>query len=272
MNHPTPVESDKTGASFTFERGAAKRKGGNGWADVWKKDFFAFEYKGNAKDHETAFAQLEQYRESLENPPLLVVADASRLIIKTNFNKPVTKRHVIDLDDLAIPEHFEKLRSLFHDPEKLKPLETTDQATQAVAKLVGTVADNIRNRGHPDTVIARFMDRVVFCMFAEDVGLLPAEIFSTLLSKHLQDATGFDKKLHTLFRAMADGGEFGEHTIPHFNGNLFDNTPFVPLVVENIRQIRDASRKEWGDIDPAIFGTLFEGALNAKKRAQLGAH
>ena len=116
VGHPTPVASDKIGASFTFERGAANRKGGNGWADVWKKDFFAFEYKGKDRDLEAAFAQLEQYREDLENPPLLVAADAARLIIKTNFNKTVTKRHVINLDDLAVPEHFEKLRQLFPAP------------------------------------------------------------------------------------------------------------------------------------------------------------
>ena len=138
--------------------------------------------------------------------------DAARLIIKTNFNKTVTKRHVIDLDDLAVPEHFEKLRQLFHDPEKLRPQETTDQATKSVANLVGIIADNIRSRGYPDTVIARFMDRVVFCMFAEDVGLLPAKIFSTLLGKHLQDATGFDTKLLALFRAMASGGYLRQAT------------------------------------------------------------
>ena len=84
VGHPTPVASDKTGASFTFERGAAKRKGGNGWADVWKKDFFAFEYKGKDRDLEAAFAQVEQYREDLENPrawsPTSPLASSSRPI------------------------------------------------------------------------------------------------------------------------------------------------------------------------------------------------
>ena len=272
VGHPTPADVDKTGESFTFERGAAKRSGGNGWADVWKKDFFAFEYKGKTRDLEGAFAQLEQYREDLENPPLLVVADQTRIIIKTNFNKAVTRRHVLDLHDLADPEKFATLRNLFHDPEKLRPRETTDAATLAVANLVGTIADNLRARGHSDTVVARFMDRVVFCMFAEDVSLLPAGIFSALLGKHLIDATGFDAKLHALFRAMADGGSFGEHTIPHFNGNLFDDTPFVPLVAADIVKIRDAARKDWGDIDPSIFGTLFERALDKRKRAQMGQH
>lgn len=272
VGHPTPVESDKTGASFTFERGAAKRKGGKGWADVWKKDCFAFEYKGKDRDLEAAFAQLEQYREDLENPPLLVAADAAKLIIKTNFNKTVTKRYEITLDDLNDPAKFERLRQLFHDPDKLKPTETTDAATSGVANIVGSAADLIRSRGYPDSEIARFLDRIVFCMFAEDVGLLPENIFTKLLARHKNETEGFDAKLKRLFEAMADGGDYGEHTIPHFNGNLFDGTPVVPLKSNEIAIILDAARKQWGDIDPAIFGTLFERALDKKKRAQLGAH
>jgi len=85
VGHPTPVEMDKTGETFTFEKGAAKRSGGDGWADVWKKGFFGWEYKGKHKNLEDAYKQLLDYREDLENPPLLVVSDMDRIIVRTNF-------------------------------------------------------------------------------------------------------------------------------------------------------------------------------------------
>jgi hypothetical protein len=272
VGHPTPAEVDKTGETFVFEKGAAKRDGTNGWADVWKKDAFAFEYKGRHADLEGAFAQLEQYRESLENPPLLVAADAGLLIIKTHFNKTETIRYEIPIETLTERGRVELLHSLFHAPDKLKPLRTTDDVTQDAAQLIGTIVDMIRSRGISDSVIARFMDRVVFCMFAEDVGLLPNDVFSRLLKPGVFKPEVVSRKLNLLFQAMADGGDFGEDTIPHFNGSLFDETPFLALQEPEIRYLNDAVRRKWTDIDPAIFGTLFERALDARKRAQLGAH
>ena len=72
LQHPKPAEADPAGQSFTFEKGAAKHSGGEGWADVWKKGFFAWEYKGKKKDLGAAYDQLLQYREALENPPLQI--------------------------------------------------------------------------------------------------------------------------------------------------------------------------------------------------------
>src|SRR3984893_15742793 len=85
FDHPKPADADPTGEWFTFEKGAAKHGGGDGWADVWKRAFFGWEYKGKHKDLNAAYDQLLLYREALENPPLLVVCDMDRLIIHTNF-------------------------------------------------------------------------------------------------------------------------------------------------------------------------------------------
>src|SRR5688500_304737 len=80
VGHPTPIEDDPTGKRFTFEAGASKQAGGQGWADVWKRDFFAWEYKGKHGDLDKAYQQLLQYREALENPPLLVVSDMDQIV------------------------------------------------------------------------------------------------------------------------------------------------------------------------------------------------
>ena len=63
VGHDTPAEADPTGQSFTFEAGASKQRGGQGWADVWKRGYFAWEYKGKHKDLDQAYQQLLQYKE-----------------------------------------------------------------------------------------------------------------------------------------------------------------------------------------------------------------
>ena len=78
LGQPTPAEADPEGTWYTFEKGATKYGGGDGWADVWKKGHFAWEYKGKHKDLKAAYGQLLRYRESLDNPPLLVVSDMER--------------------------------------------------------------------------------------------------------------------------------------------------------------------------------------------------
>ena len=106
LDHPKPAEADPSGTWFTFEKGAAKRAGGDGWADVWKRGFFGWEYKGKHKDLDAAYAQLLQYREALESPPLLVVCDMDRIVVHTNFTATSTQVHDIALSDLGKPRHF----------------------------------------------------------------------------------------------------------------------------------------------------------------------
>ena len=85
LGEPTPAEADPTGERYCFERGARKDTGGDGWADVWKRGCFAWEYKGKHADLEAAFNQLRQYALALENPPLLIVSDMARFRIRTNL-------------------------------------------------------------------------------------------------------------------------------------------------------------------------------------------
>jgi len=101
FGHEKPAAMDPTGESFTFEKGAAKHSGGEGWADVWKKEFFAWEYKGKHKDLGAAYDQLLQYREALENPPLLVVCDMDRIVVHTNFTNTAPQVYSIPLADLG---------------------------------------------------------------------------------------------------------------------------------------------------------------------------
>lgn len=80
----TPAKADPTGEEYCFERGARKETGGDGWADVWKRHHFAWEYKGKKANLDKAFEQLRQYSSALENPPLLIVSDMESIRIRTN--------------------------------------------------------------------------------------------------------------------------------------------------------------------------------------------
>lgn len=96
-----PIEDDPTGERFTFEKGADKQSGGQGWADVWKRDYFAWEYKGKHANLKKAYDQLLLYRESLLNPPLLVVSDLDSIVVHTNFTNTVKRTVTITFDDLS---------------------------------------------------------------------------------------------------------------------------------------------------------------------------
>ncbi|MCA1592615.1 MAG: class I SAM-dependent DNA methyltransferase [Acidobacteria bacterium] len=272
FGHAKPAEADPTGEWFTFERGAAKHGGSKGWADVWKRGSFAFEYKGKHKNLEAAYDQLLQYREALENPPLLVVCDMERLVVHTNFTATVAEVHDIALLDFNRPRNLEILRAIFKDPERLRPGVTSKTITTEVARQVGDMAQGLRERGFDASEVARFLDRIVFCLFAEDVGLLPERLFTRLVEKSGRDPQRFSKTIGRLFDAMREGSDdFGLETIAHFNGNLFTDSPVLTLTPEEIESLDRAARLDWKAVDPAIFGTLFERGLDPAKRAQLGA-
>src|SRR5207248_10128477 len=134
LGQPKPAAADPEGAWYTFERGAHKTGGGEGWADVWMKGRFAWEYKRKRRSLAEAYQQLLLYREDLENPPLLVVCDLDRFEIHTNFTNTVKEVHAFDLDGLAEPANLTLLRKVFTEPEALKPGQTTEAITQDVAE------------------------------------------------------------------------------------------------------------------------------------------
>ena len=270
--HPKPQEADPKGESFTFERGASKHGGGDGWADVWKKDFFGWEYKGRHKDLDAAYDQLLEYRADLNNPPLLVVCDMDIIRVRTNFNNAPTRTHEISLATLGQPRSLEILNAVFHAPDKLRPGVTSEAITEKASGHFAEIAESMRKRGLDPQAVAHFLVRVVFCLFAEDVGLLERGLFTRLVTRVGGDPKRFARHVGDLFSAMATGGEFLLEPIRHFNGSLFDATPVLELTAKEIAAIGTAAGEDWSAVDVSISGTLFERGLNPAKRSQLGSH
>ena len=148
LGEPTPAEADPAGETYCFERGARKDTGGDGWADVWKRHHFAWEYKGRRADLDAAFDQLRQYAAALENPPLLIVCDLLRFRIRTNWTNSVSRTHEFGLDDLADAGTRGLLKQAFSAPERLRPGETRQSLTERAAASFAALAQGLRARGH----------------------------------------------------------------------------------------------------------------------------
>lgn len=272
LGQPTPTDVDPEGTWFTFEKGASKLGGGEGWADVWRRSCFAWEYKGKHKDLNAAFKQLQLYAIALENPPLLVVSDMELIRIHTNFTNTVQEVHVITLDDLEKPEILKKLTWLFTDPERFRPGVTREAITEQAAEKFAGLAHSLRGKGHEPQRVAHFVNKLLFCMFAEDIEILPKGIFSKVLESGVKNPTTFEPMAKGLFAAMKTGGFFGADAIDWFNGGLFDDDDVLSLDKTELELALKAARLDWSDIEPSIFGTLFERGLDPAKRSMLGAH
>ncbi len=284
LGHLTPAEADPTGESYAFEKGV--KKTGNtsgrvdGFADVWKRGHFAIEYKGKKKNLTDAYQQLLAYREDLENPPLLAVCDLNRFEVHTNFTGTVKRVFAFDLAELEANQPTETcalaplvvLRALFESPDSLRPAQTTAAVTEEAAKTFGQLARSLTMRGHDPHTAAHFLIRLLFCLFAEDVKLLPEGLFTKLVSNFQKEPATFQQSLGQLFASMAKGGTFGFDKIKHFNGGLFDSDDTLPLIKSELATLAKAAALDWGSIEPSIFGTLFERSLDPTKRSQLGAH
>ena len=266
VGHPDPVSADPTGESFTFEKGVPKTGGGDGFADVWKRNFFAWEYKKKKRNLDDALVQLVRYAAALENPPLQVACDTDRFVIRTAWTNAVPKTYEFSLDDLAEPKNLDILHAVFFDPEKLRPTETRAAVTRDAADKFSTIAERLEGRGTPEE-IAHFVNQLVFCFFANSVKLLPDNFFPRLLKRAAEqpkDAKGF---FDQLFAAMEHGGDFGLEKIAYFNGGLFDGSRALPLESGDIGLLQAAGSLDWSQIDPTIFGTLFERFLDPDKHA-----
>ena len=271
-----PLDADPTGEFYTFERRVNKVLGGKGFADVWKRGHFAWEYKRKNRDLQAAYTQLLLYREDLENPPLLIVCDLHRFEIHTNFTGTPKRVYAFTLKELSNPETLELLRAAFTDPDALNPKRYRERVTQTASEQIGALSLRLQARGHEPERVAHFMMQLVFALFAEDVRLLPDKLVTRILAKTYTQPERAQKFLSDLFGAMARGGDVGLDEVPYFNGGLFDSGAgdrgALPLEQAELKILLDAAKLDWAEVEPVIFGTLFERSLDPIKRSQLGAH
>jgi hypothetical protein len=272
---PEPADPE----DYCFERGLTKTGSAavqgkhrtDGFADVWKRGCFAWEYKAPGKSLEGALKQLMMYALPLENPPLLVVSDRLRIEVHTHFTGTPSEKHVFALEDTTRPDVQQRLRSVWLAPDAYKPRRTNRDITEEAARTFAGTAERLRAAGVPAHEVSHFLTQCLFCFFAEDVRPLPERLFERLVGVNI-DPAAMRAHLSRLFETMRDGGLFGVDAVPWFNGGLFQAIAVPALTAADVAALKAASALNWSAIDPSIFGTLFERGLDPGKRSQLGAH
>ncbi|MCC7019610.1 MAG: class I SAM-dependent DNA methyltransferase [Ardenticatenales bacterium] len=266
-----PVTGDPTGQTYAFEPGVRKSSGGHGWADVWRRGHFGWEYKGPGRDLEAAYRQLLNYKDALENPPLLIVSDIQTIIVRSNFTNSVQRTRVFTVEGMLDPAERDALRAVWTNPEAFRSRRTTEAVTREAATQFAKLADHLRAKDVAPDAAAHYLIRLLFCLFAEDIGLLPKSLFTTLVHSGHRQPERFNNQLRTLFAAMSTGGYFGADDILHINGRLFDSADVIDLDSDALWILKGVCDLDWSAIEPAILGTLFTRSLDPAMRAQLGA-
>ena len=216
-------------------------------------------------------------------PPFLVTIDVGhRIELFAEFTRsgatytpfPDPRSHRIKLEDLRDEAIRARLRAVWLDPLSLDPSRASAKATREIAGKLAGIAKALESAGHDAERVAGFLTRCLFSMFAEDVGLLPKASFSELLESLQQNPGQFVPLVGALWKEMDEGG-FSvvlRHTLPRFNGKLFKSPDVLPLDRDQIGLLRQAAGADWTLVEPAIFGTLLERALDPAERHSLGAH
>lgn len=276
------------------KQGVEKREAAQALADATKAKAKAAK-KGHAQRGSAAWdeamlkarGQAEQYARALPagegRPPLLIVVDVGHSIeLYSEFTRtggtyvpfPDPQSHRILLARLSDADVRETLRLAWTDPQLLDPALRSARVTREIAQSLGLLAASLEKSGHSAEAVATFLMRALFTMFAEDVELLPKDSFINLLKSLHGHTDQFVPMIEELWGRMKTGGfsTVLREKLRHFNGGLFESATALPLTDDQFELLIEASRADWRDVEPAIFGTLLERALNPIERHKLGAH
>jgi hypothetical protein len=237
-----------------------------------------------------ARGQAERYVRALPanepNPPFLLVVDVGHSFeVFADFTQagkaylpfPDPRTFRIRLEHLADEKVRERLKLIWTQPTALDPALQSADVTREISAHLAELAKSLEEAGHRPRVVADFLTRCLFCMFAEDVGLLPERSFTDLLNSLPADGSGFHELVEQLFREMNSGTGKGisivlRKKLLQFNGGLFSDFTVLPVNGLQLGLLKEAAKQNWSHVEPAIFGTLLERALNPAERHKLGAH
>lgn len=296
--HPTPAQDYMFERPVTFTHGDGSSSAGR--MDCYRRGHFVLEAKKlKAGAHTKGFddgllrarSQGESYARALPaeegRPPFVMVVDVGTVIeVYAEFSRsggtytpfPDPRSHRILLADLAKPEVLERLRKIWMQPDDLNPALIAAKVTRDVSNKLAQLARSLEQAGHAPHTVAAYLSRCLFSMFAEDVELLPKGSFQALLLQHRENPATLQLMLRSLWADMDRGGFSVAlvQSVLKFNGKLFKGESAdgysLLLTSEQIDLLIQAAKANWREVEPAIFGTLLERALDPNERHALGAH
>ncbi|MFG1393731.1 class I SAM-dependent DNA methyltransferase [Xanthobacter agilis] len=266
---------DKKLADAPADSPAGKTRGRRGAERAW--DVLMLNARRQAEDY------VRLLPPDHEPPPFVLVCDVGHCIeVYANFRRdgkaydqfPDRAAFRIYLEDLREDAVRRRLAAIWTEPMSLDPSRHAARVTRNIAARLAEVSKTLEEGGQPPERVAMFLMRVLFTMFAEDVGLLPQDSFKSLLKECEAQPQIFPAMLEDLWKAMDEGGFTAtiKHQVRRFNGEFFKNRTALALDKGSIGDLRAAAEYDWRDVEPAIFGTLLEQALDAEDRRRLGAH
>jgi len=281
--------------SFVLEAKQSRQKGGDkevpGQSDLFVTEVGPRGRRGAERAWDVlmmnARRQAEDYVRLLpaghEPPPFIIVCDVGHCFeVYANFRRdgkaydqfPDRQSFRVFLEDLREPEVRERLIRIWSEPQSLDPARKSARVTREIAERLAAVSRALELARHSPEEVAMFLMRALFTMFAEDVGLLPEKSFKEMLERCEADPETFVEDVGQLWQAMNEGGYAHaiRKRVPQFNGDFFRSRTVLPLRKEEIGELRQAASYDWRDVEPAIFGTLLEQALDPDERRRLGAH
>ena len=264
--------------SHTFQKRQKRRKAGTATRGTKAWD--------NAMQR--ALGQADQYARALPategRPPFLIVVDIGYSIeLYAEFTQtggtyvpfPDSSSYRISLQDLTDGQHRETLRLVWTDPLALDPASRSARVTRDIAQRLARLAISLEASSHSPELVSTFLMRCLFTMFAEDIRLLPPSSFTDLLQRMRGKPELFVRSVESLWETMRTGGTsivIEEESVLRFNGGLFEDATVLPLTDDQLELLIEAGKADWRDVEPAIFGTLLERALDPRERSKLGAH
>lgn len=300
LPRPDPASKENEDNEYVFERRVQTQSPSgdvrNGFIDLYRRGSFVCEAKQSGIELDTggwdrammrAHYQADNYVRALPieetRPPFILVVDVGRNIdVYAEFSRtggtytafPDPRSHRIRLQDLYDEDVRERLRGIWLNPLELDPSKHAARVTRDISDKLARLAKSLEARGHDPQMVGGFLMRSLFTMFAEDVGLLPNNAFQNLLEEMKDNLSNLPSMMEHLWESMNTGGfsPYLQQKVLHFNGGLFASVDALPLERDEHKLLLDAAKADWRYVEPAIFGTLLERALDPRERHKLGAH
>lgn len=268
---PVESEAERLGVHEAKRSRGTARRGTPSWDDAMRSA------KRQAKRYAKGLPESDGW------PPFLVVVDVGHCFdLYADFARqgknyvpfPNQEAYRIEFEELTDPDVRDTLHRVWTDPMSLDPTRASTKITKNLAESLGRVAASLEDDGHDPDHVAGFLMRCLFAMFAEDVELLPERSFTEMLVDCRDNLEAFPKVLKSLWETMDTGGFHPglKEDVRQFNGHLFENQSALPVSEAQLELLIEAAEADWSNVEPAIFGTLLERALDPRERSKLGAH
>lgn len=242
IGHTKPL-GELNGLTYAFEHRVETGK-----ADAYYENHFGWEFKAHEGQLDEAMRQVLGYSMYLKTPPLLVVSAFNVIRIRTNFPGMESVQREIRIADLTEPETLAVVKRIFTDPDRFNTGKSRDDVTKETAALFQAISNDMAGSGYGHHELAQYLNQIIFCLYAEDAGLLPDGAFTGLVVNQRREPDRFRQGAQTLFAEINHGGLFGPQTIEHFNGELFAHVPDVTLNTAALERLAEAAAKNWSNI------------------------